>query len=346
MDDVCFVIMLMNIQKSSTANINQGGIMIFISISNNNSEKAVAFKNKKVKFFELPTITERHHYSPISFKDGYRKGENFQGVSTAVLDIDDGNSIVEATQKLKGYKYLIVTTKSHQKSEKNGRPLKPCDRYRLFLALEKPITDPKVYQRVITELIKEFKADEACKDLARFYYCNPDQEIIFGDGKKYWDIASYMMDTPATQSSAVIRRQKKSNVLSKDSMIRCEDGNNMSVKEWHSYLTDRERLMVHCPIAPESHNNNDAKASCSMNKNGDYLNLKCFSCGGASSVRVGKTNDEQGDKKFHYYVPDFDKEAAIRELTRGLNTMSEIITEFIRLLPPLEKEEKKEKKND
>ena len=153
----------------------------YISIATENKKNSVAFYNQEVKFSELSNITCKYHYSPISFKDGYRKGANFQGVSILALDIDDGYTITEVKEKLEGYQYLLVTTLHHQLSMKNGKPITPTDKYRLFIPLEEPITDPVEYQAIIKGLIQEFKADEKCCDLGRFFYSNPNQEVHYGE---------------------------------------------------------------------------------------------------------------------------------------------------------------------
>ncbi len=154
---------------------------LYISIATENRKNSVSFYDHEVKFSELSEITKKHHYSVISFKDGYRKGVNFQGVSILALDIDDGYSITEVKEKLEGYQYLLVTSLHHQLFMKNGKAITPTDKYRLFFPLEEPITDPAEYQMIIKGLIQEFRADEKCSDLARFFYSNPNQEVHYGE---------------------------------------------------------------------------------------------------------------------------------------------------------------------
>jgi len=83
-------------------------------------------------------------------------------------------------EKLEGFQYLLVSTLHHQLSIKNGKAITPCDKYRLFFPLENPITDPGEYQAIVKGLIDEFKADTKCSDIARFFYCNPHQEVYYG----------------------------------------------------------------------------------------------------------------------------------------------------------------------
>jgi len=306
-----------------------------ISTSENNSDRSVHFNDQEVEFSELPNITRNKHYSNISFKDGYRKGDNFQGVSVLILDIDDGFSIEEVKKKLDGYRALIVTTKSHQAKVKNGMEITPGDRYRLFLALEASITDASRYKTTVTALIEEFQADNKCNDLARFYYCNPLQEIHYLEGEKYWDISQY-------QSIEKKKERSPSKKIDKESLITDEDGNTMSVNEWFTIIED-DSVMLHCPFSPESHKNNDANASCSMRKNGNYLNMHCFVCEGKQSFHFGeKISKHSGRGEFTYSVKPFDNELAVNELAQGMNTMTEIVSELVRLLPELDKKEKKD----
>ncbi len=153
---------------------------MLMSVAKDNKRNSIQFIPQEVKFDELHTITRSKHYSHIIFKDGYRKGTNFEQVQVLAIDVDDGYSIKEVQEKLDGYQYLLVTTLHHQLSKKNGKAITPYDKYRLFFPLENPITDPDEYQAIIKGLINEFKADTKCSDRARFFYSNPHQEVYYG----------------------------------------------------------------------------------------------------------------------------------------------------------------------
>lgn len=162
---------------------------------------------------------------------------------------------------------------------------------------------------------------------------------------KFLDLDKYkketiMSDTP--KSSSVTPKQVMK-TLDKEMLINAVDGRQNTTKIWFSLLNDGESEMVHCPISPEKHTNNDANASCSMKRNGDYINLNCFGCGGKQLLYLGeKSNKNSGKGEFTYSVPSFDKESAKKELALGMNTMREIVTELVRLLPALERKEKKD----
>lgn len=165
------------------------------------------------------------------------------------------------------------------------------------------------------------------------------------ESNKLLDLNKYKKETimSVTSKSSSVTPKQAMKTLDKEMLINAVDGKHNTIKMWFSLLNDGEGEMVHCPISPEKHANNDANASCSMRRNGDYLNLKCFGCGGKQSLYLGqKSKDSSGKGEFTYSVPSFEKESAIKDLTRGMNTMTEIVSELVRLLPALEKKEKKD----
>ena len=133
-------------------------------------------------------------------------------------------------------------------------------------------------------------------------------------------------------------------MLVKTTSITDEDGNEMAISDWHESLEDGESIQVHCPISPESHSNGDANPSCTMKRNGDYLNLNCFGCGQSAYHTTVKNKVRNRDKKdFDYTVPPFDKEKALKSVRKNLVIIDDIVAEIIRFLPPLEKKLKEEK---
>ena len=132
--------------------------------------------------------------------------------------------------------------------------------------------------------------------------------------------------------------------LVKTTLIMDEDGNEMAISDWHESLEDGESIQVHCPISPGSHSNGDANPSCTMNRNGDYLNLKCFGCGqSAYSTTVKSKVLKKSKGEFEYTVPSFDKEEALKQVRKNLVNIDDIVAEIVRFLPPLEKKLKEEK---
>lgn len=94
----------------------------------------------------------------------HRCNDNFEYTDLIGLDIDSGTTIDEALALIKDMPHILATTRSHRK-DGNG------DRFRIFLPLEKRITDFEHYRQNTEYYQKIFKADKACKDCRLFYPC-------------------------------------------------------------------------------------------------------------------------------------------------------------------------------
>jgi hypothetical protein len=121
-------------------------------------------------------------WSPMLWRNGVRGNANFLACSMVVLDFDSGIwSISDTIDFLNetGYKGFMGTTKSHQKEKVTplGVVSPPCDRFRLCLILEKPITDLTRYRMQMVDIMKAIPVDKSCKDGGRFFY--PCTEIIW-----------------------------------------------------------------------------------------------------------------------------------------------------------------------
>ena len=238
----------------------------------------------KLFWIDLPNITRTQSYSAIEFLNGVRKSEYFRKAWLLILDFDDGLTIEEVKKIFKPYFGYIATTKSHRKSEKNGKPIESRDRFRLILFLEKPIENPEEFKIVMTNLITEFGADQACKDLARFYFPNPTQEFWFlTEGKQYFDIQSYKVartkssvkkNTLAIQKN-IIKSEKYTPIIA-NTIIVSDDGTSATAIEWYDEMQVDDKTSIHCPF-PE---HNDTNPSAFMAKTDKQsLFCSCSSCG-------------------------------------------------------------------
>jgi hypothetical protein len=159
-----------------TKEMNQGlDTLVTVSISEHITEN---FKQLKVPFYKVVDLVKsKFNYSAGSFKDGYRKKENYVNYSDLIiLDVDNGLTLKEAHQKFLPYNHIIATTKSHQK-EKNGLV---CDRFRVILPTETPITlDSKECDILMRGVMREYNfVDQSCKDSSRFYYPAKDSIVV------------------------------------------------------------------------------------------------------------------------------------------------------------------------
>lgn len=153
------------------------------------------FKTIKIDFTKmLDLVKSDFNYSAGSFKDGYRKKDNYLNYcDMIILDIDEGLTIKQAKDIFMPFDYIIATTKSHMKS-KNGVV---CERFRVLIPTETPITLNKdEYSLLMGEIFKEYNfVDKVCKDASRFYYPSKDSETYLHGGfcgfywQDYWEKA-------------------------------------------------------------------------------------------------------------------------------------------------------------
>lgn len=125
-----------------------------------------------------------HHWSPILWKDGIRKSDNFLSAELCVLDFDDGNTTLKGfceSLGTLGYRAVVGITKSHQK-EKDDKPA--CDRFRAVLWFKEAILCQHQFKQNMMRVAKCFGSDIQATDAARKYApCLEIQAIMPGDKK-------------------------------------------------------------------------------------------------------------------------------------------------------------------
>lgn len=151
------------------------------------------------------TIT-KHCWSPEIWRDNIRKKANFESAHFLVLDFDEpgDESMDELNRSLCDHKRIFGTTKSHMKS-KNGIV---CERYRLIIPFEKPITSLSDYLVTLKKAYERFPwADKACIDAARFYF--PCQKIVYFDREAEYKWETSIATYTATHTPAISPRDGK-----------------------------------------------------------------------------------------------------------------------------------------
>lgn len=150
--------------------------------------RETTFSECSIQFEDLSSITAKNRYSSSIFEDGHRKKSNCRGFGNLFIydvdnDRDDKLPLSEAVVMFQDIPSLIVTTKSHQR-EKNGVIE---DRYRIILPVDQHpsimVDDYSgLYMHVASLLGIEVVIDTACKDVARMYQPNPNQEVYYSAG--------------------------------------------------------------------------------------------------------------------------------------------------------------------
>lgn len=235
-------------------------------------------------------VTALYEYSATKFKNGKRNNISAKGVSSIILDIDDGQTLEEGIETFKEFKSLIVTTKSHQ-IEKKGLV---ADRYRVILPLNQSIIDMEYYSKLMRYLTRFYDADIACSDPARYYSPNPNQEVYYSNSDKFFEVSKFdeMIHESEekvfgdTFSSDVLFEKSKSNVVQKrvDLDLNTKIAyyqNGIKAINTLDYIINNIKVSnsaipCHCFLNSK---HEDKNPSCFVYLNTNNVYAKCVSCG-------------------------------------------------------------------
>jgi len=266
------------------------GLLFTISVNTENTPHSNSLVSTIGSFEDVYKITEKYDYSPSNFRNAKRNNISAKGVSSIILDIDDGQTLDEGIETFKGYKSLIVTTKSHQVDKKGL----VADRYRVILPLNQSIIDMEYYSKLMRYLTRFYMADIACSDPARYYSPNPKQEVYYSNSNKFFDVSKF--DEMIIQneekvfgdtfSSEILFEKSKST----DSKKRIDLDLNSQVTYYQNGIkaTDildyiiknikvsNSAISCHCFLNPK---HEDKNPSCFIYVNTINVYAKCISCG-------------------------------------------------------------------
>lgn len=130
-------------------------------------------------FSSLAKAIMRQNWSPGLYQNNWRDLKNFQSMEVVALDFDGGITIDQILPKLEPYKFILATSRNHQKEKvkKSGKVLPACDRFRVVFQLAAPITLDADYKATFAALKAIFpEADPQCKDASRYFY--PCKEMV------------------------------------------------------------------------------------------------------------------------------------------------------------------------
>jgi hypothetical protein len=139
--------------------------------------------NKDVEWKRLKNVLNDStvQFSPYGFRNGFKTANNYSNLKQNMLtfDIDDSMSVSEAQRLFSQYKYLIGTTKSHQKAKKGVI----CDRYRLCIPAINIPTKDDVYFRMLNLIVPSNDEQTSIKTGA--FLGNDDAIIIYNEGRLF-----------------------------------------------------------------------------------------------------------------------------------------------------------------
>ena len=155
--------------------------------------------SKLVTSKNIESFTTCHYKPSNQAPEGHRKADHFiEGQNLISFDIDEGMTIDEAKEILKDYKFLIYTTKSHQK-DKNGSI---CDRFRILLPTKTKFYVTPEQHKMMYENLEQVLGissnDPQTRNVSRLFYTNPDAEIYTNDVENLVDVSCCI---PSTEKS-------------------------------------------------------------------------------------------------------------------------------------------------
>ncbi|MEG3334480.1 phage/plasmid primase, P4 family [Streptococcus suis] len=133
----------------------------------------------------LQTVAQFDHVAGL-FLNNTRSNTNFIQSDVLVMDVDNDHSenpdewiTVERLKEIfADYNFALVTSRSHMKA-KGGKAPRP--KFHIYFQINE-VTDKDVYVAMKEELCNQYKFfDDNAKDAARFFFGNPNAQVIWHD---------------------------------------------------------------------------------------------------------------------------------------------------------------------
>lgn len=208
------------LEKLTETKLNQ----VILSINENPSKTvSTGWIRKQGNFDNMHKIVcSDIRYSAGTFLNGHITDKNYLSEQNLIIiDVDDGITIEDAKSLFNGIKYLIATTRSHQKLKNDAIR----DRFRLILpTMSKFHLSPSVYSETYMNLLSALgmsEADSNCRNSSRWYFGVEGADYWYNEDNdaKLLDIRPFITDssenhtgsdnvdkylsTPHTRSTAV-----------------------------------------------------------------------------------------------------------------------------------------------
>jgi hypothetical protein len=213
-------------------------------------------------------------YSPYRFMGGERAKHNvirngFQDL--LIFDIDDGKSMSKCMETLIDYRFLISTTKSHQKVKKN----KVCDRFRILIPVMNSPVDDNIYEECISILGASLGADKQANMLGSCFLGFNGSQYAYNDGKTYdlTKVVSIATDT-------IVRKERARELKRSLSKLNCNSSKRIvDTSELKSTMSYDDSIQILSDIGVEvkrrkiSIRENDRSPSVHMYDNGRFVDF-------------------------------------------------------------------------
>lgn len=271
--------------------------MVSLSINTTNETHANTLVWAVGNWADVYKITCQFEYSAACFKGGKRNNSSAKGVSIVILDFDEGLSLKQGIELFSSYKFLIVTTKSHQ-VDKHGIV---TDRFRVILPLNFTIIDMKYYGKLMRIITRYFNSDIACSDAARYYSPNPKQLVHYSSSEAYFDIEKF--DSLIEENIAPINCSK----VTHKKIVRSIASNRVDLSDFldetiHYYKNGvknydtLENFIINTEVSNKAtrchcflnKQHEDRNPSCFIYRNDNNIYAKCVACGFDGVLQAGE----------------------------------------------------------
>jgi hypothetical protein len=159
---------------------------IYVSLANVNDfdayNKTHFHRQPITRFSDLADIITKSAWSPILWRDNYRRGVDFESCGLLCLDFDEGNPTLSEIIDIvweNDYRHIIGTTKSHQKLKQGV----VCDRFRVVIDAEGFSNNNLQFKEQMRATRRQFSGtDSSCLESARFFF--PCAKIVSNGGNR------------------------------------------------------------------------------------------------------------------------------------------------------------------
>jgi hypothetical protein len=281
------------------------------------SGSATKYVPAPIHVSSLEATFKSNNYSPIVWRDHYRKSDNFSYATGFCLDIDNGMTIdaAEAILKDKNLNYALITTRSHTSS---------AHRFRILIPFNKKLYTYTRYNVAAVSIDKVFGfvCDKRVFDGGRQLYGSPDDACYSAcwTGNDF-DVTDFTGIDLSFVSSG--HGDWDDNLI-----VTNKDGKKVSVKDI------KEKTQIYCPWHDDKH----SSAFMQYADQRDNWFIHCSSCDktfwktktprtmddrcehywshGSKIYEMGIIGDfyhfkEIGEKKFYTFVDAYEKERPV-----------------------------------
>lgn len=239
------------------------------------------------------TVASGFAYAP-QYKNGHRKGSNFECAGFLAVDFDGGVTLFEARDNpfVNAYAAFTYTTASHTDDH---------HRFRLNFVLEEPITDAQHFADANLALAVQLGADTSIADKARCFFGNTKAEIWTLGRLLPRELVAELVQAGHEYRTAYANNSPVDAVkpVASDLVVKTAVGELVPL---HDLPT---RTAIHC----EMHDDRRPSAFVVRSNNGQSVGFHCRRCRGTFwSVR-----DEYDFSKFDAYVLEQQHKPTVRE---------------------------------